>query len=63
MNRRIQALAEQQGMTGPNFLISSHELEKFAQLIIFECVKLAVFKGDLTTGRAIKEHFGVEQNE
>ena len=38
MNKKIQELAEQQGMTGPNFLISSHELEKFAELIIQESV-------------------------
>ena len=37
------------------------ELEKFAELIVFECIKLAVFKGDTTTGKAIKEHFGVEE--
>jgi len=30
-------------------------------LIVFECIKLAVFKGDATTGKAIKEHFGVEE--
>ena len=61
MNQRIRELAEQQGMTGPNFLISSHELAEFAELIIFECIKLAVFKGDSATGKAIKEHFGVEE--
>lgn len=33
--------------------------EKFAELIVFECVKIAVFKGDSATGKAIKEHFGV----
>jgi hypothetical protein len=38
MNKKIQELAERQGMTGPNFLISSHELEKFAELIIQESV-------------------------
>ena len=34
---------------------------KFAELIVFECVKLAVFKGDSATGKAIKKHFGVKQ--
>lgn len=38
MNKKIKALAEQQGMTGPNFLISSHELEKFAEMVIQESV-------------------------
>jgi hypothetical protein len=35
--------------------------EKFAELIVFECIKLSVFKGDATTGKAIKERFGVEE--
>jgi hypothetical protein len=35
-------------------------MEKFAELIVFECVKLAVFNGDSATAIAIKEHFGVE---
>ena len=34
--------------------------KRFAELIIFECIKLAVFKGDSTTGKVIKDHFGVE---
>jgi hypothetical protein len=37
------------------------EVEKFARIIVFECIKLAVFKGDKETAEAIKEHFGVEQ--
>ena len=37
------------------------EVEKFARTIVFECIKLAVFKGDKETAKAIKEHFGVEQ--
>lgn len=37
MNERVRQLAEQQGLTGPNFLISSQELEKFAELIVREC--------------------------
>lgn len=31
-----------------------------AELIIFECIKIAVLKGDFATVKAIKEHFGVE---
>lgn len=38
MNKKIKELAERQGMTGPNFMISSQELEKFAELIIQESV-------------------------
>ena len=37
------------------------EVEKFARIIVFECIKLAVFKGDKETAKAIKKHFGVEQ--
>lgn len=36
-------------------------IEKFGDLILFECVKLAVFKGDKATAQAIKEHFGIEK--
>ena len=55
MNERIQKLAEQQGLTGPNYFLSSQELEKFAELIIRECASLAY---DGPSG--ILEHFGVE---
>lgn len=68
MNERIKLLAEQQGLTGPNYLISSQELEKFAELIVKECMtlcKTSVGNADYNTGRLhclnnIKEHFGVE---
>ena len=61
MNERIIELAEQAGLEY-NFdpmLWLKHE--KFAELIVRECIKLAVFKGDATTGKVIKEHFGVEE--
>ena len=35
-------------------------LDDFANLILFECIKLATFRGDTATAKAIKEHFGVE---
>ena len=34
--------------------------EKFADMIVFECTKIAAFNGDLKTARQIKEHFGIE---
>ena len=46
---------------GDYYEFDSEELQKFAELIIFECIKLAVFKGDSSTAKAIKEHFGVEE--
>ena len=41
--------------------IKMAQYKEFAELIIFECIKLAVFKGDSSTAKAIKEHFGVEE--
>jgi len=57
MNERIRLLAEQ-----CHHRYSEHniDLEKFADLIMFECIKLAVFKGDKATAQAIKEHFEVK---
>ena len=34
--------------------------EKFAKILIYECIKIAVFKGDATTGRHIREHFELD---
>jgi hypothetical protein len=69
MNDRIKQLAEQANIGlfedksfGWNVIAGTDQhLEKFAEMILFECVKIAVFKGDSATGKAIKEHFGVEQ--
>lgn len=35
--------------------------EKFADMIIFECTKIAAFNGDLNTARQIKEFFEVTE--
>ena len=66
MNERIRELAEQCYETGPlgkdgwpKWGIFNEV--KFADLLLFECVKLAVFKGDSATALAIKEHFGLEE--
>ena len=65
MNERIRELAEQATTyikptenSGEGWIFDK---EKFAELIVFECIKLAVFKGDASTGKAIKEHFGVQE--
>ena len=42
--------------------VSHVRLEQFANLILFECIKLAVFKGDKETAKAIKEHFQLEHD-
>ena len=62
MNERIRELAEQQGLTGPNYLISSRELEKFAELIVNKCAMIGNYAhdGGEYPGRMIKEYFGVE---
>ena len=90
MNKRIKELAEQAGYYLYD-LTETHEcktvetdstdewitLEKFAELIVKECVQIAVFKdsgtvatadvaGHMAAGRStaakmIKEHFGVEE--
>jgi len=61
MNERIKQLSIQAGFPEWSNHAIEFELEQFAELIVFECIKLAVFKGDATTGKAIKEHFGVEE--
>ena len=65
MNERIQKLAEQQGLTGPNYFLSSQELEKFAELIVQECATHLHRRGiegfGILEERNLKEHFGVEE--
>ena len=50
--------------TPPHYFVDAHadikDVEQFAQTIVFECVKIAVFKGDTETAKAIIEHFGVK---
>ena len=61
MNERIRELATEVGIS-VDYLTNTKQivlLEKFAELIVFECIKIAVFNGDTDTGRCIKEHFGV----
>jgi len=63
MNERIRELAEQQGLTGSNYLISSQELEKFAELLLKECVKILERRDEhpviVNSIKEIKETFGV----
>ena len=82
MNERIRQLALQ-ALKHPDTdndeltVFDNDELEKFAELIVRECAKIAVFKdsgtvatadvaGHMAAGRyiaarLIKEHFGVEE--
>ena len=73
MNKQIKLFAEQAGFVmwedepwNPGDVIDwssryDTELEKFANMLIFECYKLAVFNGNHATAKAIVEHFGVEE--
>ena len=73
MNKQIKLFAEQAGFVmwkdepwNPGDVVDwstryDTELEKFANIIIFECFKLAVFNGNHTTAKAIIEHFGVSK--
>lgn len=59
MNERIKEFALQAG--GSHYPdVGGETLENFALMIINECIKISVFKGDSTTGKEIKKHFGVD---
>ena len=72
MNQRIRELAEQTIGTNPKYavalIMSSPELQQFAELIVQECAKVCYRTGILEQdertgwvyGDAIQEHFGVE---
>jgi hypothetical protein len=70
MNNRIQELAEQAGMyiVDDEFSTYGKFAEKFAKLIVRECVDIA-YKFDepklsgpgMIIGNRIEEHFGVEE--
>lgn len=58
MNEQIKLFAEQARLlTG--WPVGEVEYQKFAELLIFECIKIAVFNGNHVTAVAIKEKFGV----
>ena len=71
MNKRIKELVEQAGFPEWSQKTIGFELEKFAELIIKECVSIAKMtepsdSDDYRSGRYwagvdIKKHFGVEQ--
>ena len=69
MNERIKELARDAGLLVHNPEGVPTKLEKFAELIVQECMRMcktAVGNADYNTGRLhclnnIKEHFGVEE--
>lgn len=68
MNERIKELAEQAGIHPSNFEPDADikgALEKFAELLVRECVKVSATKAgtfdkDSFVAQRIKGHFGVE---
>lgn len=61
MNERFKELFVQVRNESENMRWNIEDAETFAEMIVFECIKIAVFGGDTKTGKAIKEHFGVEE--
>ena len=69
MNERIRELAREAGLPTYNPEGIPTKLEKFAELIVRECVEVCnsrVGNSDYNTGRMhcvsdLKEHFGVEE--
>jgi len=71
MNERIRKLAEQAGMNIVDDKFSTYGkfAEKFAQLIVRECLDQcynrgmndALYEGQLKAAAYIEEHFGIEQ--
>jgi len=70
MNERIKQLAEQAGFNLHNDPIDGHdnihEIKKFAELIIIECVREFVRKQPVSVNvsnraRHVFKHFGVEE--
>jgi hypothetical protein len=71
MNERIRELAKQAGiavwgdavyMYDPKDTLDSTVMEKFAELIVRECILISRTSTDgFTAGRRMEERFGVEQ--
>ena len=69
VNSKVRELAEQSGCKIDRLGFGEGNLEKFAELIVRECMSMcqtAVGNADYNTGRLhclnnIKEHFGVEE--
>lgn len=64
MNENLENLMYSSGLTAQGCwdemdTYSKDAIQELCESIVFECMKIAVFKGDAATGRAIKEHFGI----
>lgn len=62
MNKRIQKLAEQAGYSKDFLAIGlPNNMEKFAELIIRECMNVVDEHKAFSIKKDIKEHFGVDE--
>lgn len=66
VNEQIQRLAEQAGCTIDRLGYGEGNLEKFAELIVDQCFKVALVEGKgylnpIKLRDAMKKHFGVEE--
>ena len=66
MNERIRELKEQAmewvpNMADPDTKIRLLNAEKFAELIIRECIRIDIENRDAAPGVEIAKHFGVEE--
>ena len=64
MNERILQLAKQAGLDDDMFPLDewdNPELEKFAELIVKECAKIAAYQGACMPEYKILKHFGVKE--
>jgi hypothetical protein len=58
MNDKITLLMKQADYPAPEIALRA---QKLARMIVFECIKIAVFKGDASTAKAIKEEFDIKE--
>ena len=62
MNERIKRLAEQAGIHDDVCsMCPIHELDKFALLIVKECIRIDEENRDAAPGVEIARHFGLEE--
>jgi predicted lipid carrier protein YhbT len=60
MNERIRQLAEQAEFFERDLLIQGDNFQRFAELIVRECIDYCGENLSKTVGGALKIHFGVE---
>ena len=61
MNKRIRELAEQAEFSEKDLHIQGDNFQKFAELIVGECMSNLYLHGYDDARQQIKQHFGVEE--